>query len=99
MTVVFTICVGVSNPRHPYHLSVYEISTVHENLLAEWNSRSTDWCLNTLSKLESKDLSKSLDFSDVIFTDQPSISINGDVIFEKGFVADTLKTSKVSVDY
>lgn len=33
---------------------------------------------------------------DVIFTDQDSITINGDVIFEKGFVTDSLRTPKVS---
>lgn len=50
-----------------------------------------------LERLESTDLDEVVGFKDVIFTDQPSVTINGDVVFEKGFVTDSLRTSKVRI--
>lgn len=75
--------------------SVFEIGFAYENPLGEWNQKANDWCLNTLQKLESKDISKTFDFSDVIFIDQPTVFVDGDLIFENGFSTNTLKTPKV----
>lgn len=88
---------GVGNPRHPYYQSVFEVGFVHENPLKKWYSQSTDWCLNMLEKLESTDLDEVVGFKDVIFTDQSTVTINGDVVFEKGFVTDSLRTTKVRI--
>ena len=90
------IFLGVGNPRHPTYNSVFEVGFVLENPLQEWYSRSTDWCLSLLEKLQSADLDDVVGLKDVIYTDQSSVTIKGDVIFEKGFVTDSLRTPKVS---